>query len=38
MPEKHVKKQFHLSVKVGYKEAVLKGVNFLHLSCYLGNA
>lgn len=38
MPGKHEKKQFHLSVKVSCKEAVLKGDNFLYLPCYLGNA
>lgn len=38
MPGKHEKMQFRLSVKVSYKEAVLKGDNFLHLPCYMGNA
>lgn len=32
------KKQFHLTVKVNYREAVLKGCRLLCLPCYLGNA
>lgn len=38
MPGKHEKMQFCVSVKVNYKEAVLKGDNFLHLPCHMGNA
>lgn len=35
---KHEKRKFHLTVKVSYRQAVLKGCHLLRLPCYLGNA